>query len=324
MQGGRYETSPQNFSASRSGRCRAADRVALCAGASLSNAAGALDCRVCPRGGNDIVARLMGQWLSERLGQPFVIENRPGGGGNIGAEAVVKAPPDGYTLLLVAPSSAINATLYEKLSFNFIRDIVPVASITRQPYVMVVNPSVPAKTVPELILYAKANPGKLNIASPGIGTGTHLAGELFKAMTGVNMIHVSYRAPPPAFTGAGHVPHHCRIYRVHQGRQAASASGNDRGALGRIAPHPDCGRVRAGLRDQPVVWRRRSQEHTRRDRRQAEQRGQCRPRRSQIEGAPCRPWGIALAGSPVDFGKFIADETEKWAKVIKFAGVKAD
>src|SRR5262245_45413407 len=144
-----------------------------------------------PAGGpTDVLARLMGQWLSERLGQPFVIENRPGAGGNIGTEAVVRAPADGYTLLLVATSSAINATLYEKLNFNFIRDIAPVASLTRGAMVMVVNPTLPARTVPEFIAYAKGNPGGINMGSPGIGTAPHVAGELFKMMASVNMVHV--------------------------------------------------------------------------------------------------------------------------------------
>src|SRR5262245_35477863 len=148
----------------------------------------------------DILARLMGQWLSERLGHPFVIENRPGGGGNIGTEAVVKAAPDGYTLLMVTSSSAINATLYEKLNFNFIRDIAPVASIIRTPNVMVVHPSFPAKTVPEFIAYAKANPGKISYASAGPGTSLHMAGELLKMMAGINMVHVPYRGGAPALT----------------------------------------------------------------------------------------------------------------------------
>ena len=147
-----------------------------------------------PAGATDIIARLIGQWLSERLGQPFVIENRPGAGGNIGTEAVVRAPPDGYTLLLIGAPNAINATLYEKLNFNFIRDIAPVASIVRSPNVMVVNPSVPAKTVPEFIAYAKANPGKINMASAGSGSTPHVFGELFKMMTGINMVHVPYRS----------------------------------------------------------------------------------------------------------------------------------
>ena len=148
----------------------------------------------------DILARLIGQWLSERLGQQFVIENRPGAGGNIATEAVVNAPADGYTLLLVTPANAINATLYDKLNFNFIRDIAPVASIMRSFYVMEVNPSFPVKTVPEFIAYAKANPGKINMASAGNGTPQHVAGELFKMMTGVSMLHVPYRGEAPALT----------------------------------------------------------------------------------------------------------------------------
>ena len=155
---------------------------------------------IAPGGAQDILARLMGQWLSERLGQPFVIDNRPGGSSNIGTEAVVRAPADGHTLLLIPPDSAINATLYDKLNFNFVRDIAPVAGLFRGAYVMVVNPSVPAKTVPEFIAYAKANPGKINTASVGIGSGPHVAGELFKMMAGVNMVHVPYRGGGPALT----------------------------------------------------------------------------------------------------------------------------
>jgi tripartite-type tricarboxylate transporter receptor subunit TctC len=155
---------------------------------------------IAPGGAQDILARLMGQWLSERLGQPFIIDNRPGGGTNIGTEAVVRAPADGHTLLLIPPDSAINATLYDKLNFNFIRDIAPVAGVFRGAYVMVVNPSVPANTVPEFIAYAKANSGKINMASVGIGSGPHIAGELFKMMAGVNMVHVPYRGGGPALT----------------------------------------------------------------------------------------------------------------------------
>jgi tripartite-type tricarboxylate transporter receptor subunit TctC len=153
-----------------------------------------------PAGSTDIVARLIGQWLSERLGQQFVIDNRPGGGGNIGTEAVVRAPADGYTLLLVGGSNAINATLYDKLNFNFIRDIAPVGSVIRFPYVMVVNPSVPAKSVPEFIAYAKTSPGKINYASAGTGAPSHVTGELFKIMAGVDMAHVPYRSAGPAIT----------------------------------------------------------------------------------------------------------------------------
>jgi tripartite-type tricarboxylate transporter receptor subunit TctC len=147
-----------------------------------------------PGGAQDILARLMGQWLSERLGQPFVIDNRPGGGTNIGTEAVVRAPPDGYTLLSVALPAAVNATLYDNLNFNFIRDIAPVAGIIRVGLVVEVNPLLPVKTITEFIAYAKANPGKVNMASAGNGTGVHMAGELFKMMAGVNMVHVPYRS----------------------------------------------------------------------------------------------------------------------------------
>jgi tripartite-type tricarboxylate transporter receptor subunit TctC len=151
-------------------------------------------------GGTDIAARLIGQWLAERLGQPFVIENRPGANGNVGTEAVVNAPADGYTLLLLAANNAISATLYEKLNFNLTRDIAPVASIIRVPNVLQVHPSVPAKTVPEFIAYAKANPGRINFASSGIGSSIHLSGELFKMMAGVDMVHVPYRGSAPALT----------------------------------------------------------------------------------------------------------------------------
>jgi tripartite-type tricarboxylate transporter receptor subunit TctC len=153
-----------------------------------------------PGGGSDILARMWGQWLTERLGRPFVIENRPGAGTNIATEAVVRSPPDGYTLLQVNAPAAINATLYDKLNFVVLRDIAPVASITRTGYVLAVHPSFPAKTVPELISFAKANPGKINMASPGVGTPHHLSGELFKMMAGVNMIHVPYRGDAPALT----------------------------------------------------------------------------------------------------------------------------
>src|SRR5215470_11212198 len=151
-------------------------------------------------GGVDITARLIGQWLSDRLGQSFVVENRPGASGNIATEAVVNAPPDGHTLLLIAPANTINATLYEKLNFNFIRDIAPVAGIARTIYVMVVHPSVPARSAPEFIAYAKANPGRINMASAGNGTPQHICGELFKMMTGVDMVHVPYRGSAPALT----------------------------------------------------------------------------------------------------------------------------
>jgi tripartite-type tricarboxylate transporter receptor subunit TctC len=178
----------------------------------------------------DTIARLMGQSLSERLGQPFVIENRTGAGGNIGTESVVRATPDGYTLLLVSIANAMNATLYKKLNFNFIREIAPVASIGGAPYVMVINPSVPAKTVPEFIAYAKANPGKINMGSSGSGSASHVFGERFKMMTGINLVHVPYRggycSRSAKRTGAGRFRHHIYEHPVHQGRDAALAGGD--------------------------------------------------------------------------------------------------
>ena len=283
-----------------------------------------------PGGASDITARLMGQWLSERLGQQFVIDNRPGGGTNIGTEAVVRAPADGYTLLLVGAASAINATLYDKLNFNFIRDIAPVAGITRAPEVMVVHPSVPAKTVPEFIAYAKANPGKLTMASGGIGAATHLAGELFKVMTSVDIVHVPYRGLATSLTDllGGQV----------QVAFASTVSSIEYVKTGRLRALAVTAATRSdALPDVPTVdefvpgyeasiWF-----------------GIGAPKKtpteildklnSEINAAVADPnmkarladlGGTILAGSPADFGKFIADETEKWAKVIKFAGVKAD
>jgi tripartite-type tricarboxylate transporter receptor subunit TctC len=283
-----------------------------------------------PGGPNDILARLMGQWLSERLGQPFVIDNRPGAGGNIGTEAVVKAPPDGYTLLLVSTSSVINATLYEKLNFNFSRDIAPVATFIRQPLVMLVNPLLPAKTVPEFIAYAKANPGKINMASAGTGTGPHVAGELFKMMTGVDMIHVPYRGGAPALTDllGGQVQvafigsvASIEYIRTDKLRPLAVTTATRSEALPDI---PTVGDFVPGY--EASSWF-----------------GIGAPRgtpaeivdklNKEINAALTDPkmkarladlGGMVFAGSPADFGKLIADETEKWAKVIKFSGAKPD
>ena len=237
-------------------------------------------------GGVDLIARVMGQWLSERLGQPFVIENRPGGGGNIGTEAVVRAPADGYTLLLVHALNAINATLYDKLNFNFIRDIAPVAGIMVVPNVMVVNPSVPAKSVPELIAYAKAHPGKINIASGPIGGPAHVAAELFKMMTGTDMLLVSYRGVAPAVTDllggqvqVMFVTTVSSIEYIKTGRlRALAVTTATRSET--LPGIPTMGELRGHI----VVWRRRSQEHASRDRRAAQQGGQRRPRRPQDEG----------------------------------------
>ena len=204
-----------------------------------------------PAGAVDITARLLAQSLTEQLGQPFTIENRPGAGTNIATEAAVRAPPDGYTLLMVSPPAAINATLYEKLNFNVIRDIAPVASAIKMPFVLAVNPSVPAKTVPELIALAKANPGKITMASSGNGSGLHLSGELFKMMAGVDLVHVPYRGEALAMTDllAGQVQpdvrHHGGLQRAHQGREGAGAGVDHRD--GRRDRHPGDERIPARL-----------------------------------------------------------------------------
>ncbi len=227
-------------------------------------------------GGNDIAARLISHWLSERLGQQFIVENRPGAGSNIATEAVVRAAPDGYTLLLVAVSNATNATLYDKLSFNFIRDIAPVAGVLRVPNLVEVHPSVPAQTLPEFIAYAKANPGKVNMGSGGSGGPVHMTGELFNMMAGLKMQHVPYRGEAPALNDLiggqvqvvfGSVP---ASIRIRQGRQAARACGDHIDPLGAAAGPADRRRVRAGLRVQHLVRHRRAQEHARRDRRSVE------------------------------------------------------
>ena len=272
----------------------------------------------------------MGQWLSERLGQPFVIENRPGAGGNIGTEAVVRAPPDGYTLLLVGAFNAINATLYEKLNFNFIRDIAPVGSIMRAVYVMEVNPSVPAKTVPEFIAYAKANPGKLNMASAGNGTPQHVSGELFKMMAGINMTHVPYRGSAPALTDllGGHVQvmfdnmtSSLEYIRAGKLRPLAVTTATRSEALPDIPTVGDFvpgfeASAQFGLgapRNTPVdVIEKLNKEIN---------AGLADPK---IKARLADFGGTVLALSPADFGKLIADETEKWGKVVKFSGAKPD
>ena len=281
-----------------------------------------------PAGGNDIVARLMGQWLSERLGQPFVIENRPGAGTNIATEAVVNAPADGYTLLLANMANAINATLYEKLNFNFIRDIAPVAGISQAPLVIAVHPSFPAKTVPEFIAYAKANPGRINMASAGIGSAGHLAGELFKMMAGVNLVHVPYRGNAPALADliAGQV----------EVLFPSAASSIEYVRTGKLRGLAVTGATRSdALPDLPTVGDSIPGYEA------SSLYGIGAPRNTpaeivdklnkEVNAALADPkmkarladlGGVALPGSPAEFGKLIADETEKWAKVIKFAGIK--
>jgi tripartite-type tricarboxylate transporter receptor subunit TctC len=283
-----------------------------------------------PAGASDITARLIGQWLSEQLGQQFVIDNRPGGGGNIGTEAVVRAPADGYTLLMVGSANASNATFYDKLNFNFIRDIAPVAGVFRGPYVMVVNPSVPASTVPEFIAYAKATPRKVNMASSGIGAVPHVAGELFKMMAGIDMVHVPYRGAGPALTDllAGQVQVYfpttvASIGYIRAGRLRALAVT----AATRSDALPDIPTVAESLPGYeastfygvgaPKVTPAEIVDKLNKEVNAALADPKMKARLADLGG-------VALPGSPAEFGKLIADETEKWAKVIKFAGIRAD
>jgi len=285
-----------------------------------------------PGGSADIAARLIGQWLSERLGQSFIVESRPGAGSNIGTEAVIRSPPDGYTILLVAPANAINATLYRKLNYNFIRDVAPVAGIIRFPNVMEVNPSVPAKTVPEFITYAKANPGKINFASSGNGSTIHMSGELFKMMTGVDIVHVPYRGSAQALTDMlggqvqvmfDNVP--TSLEHIRSGKLRPLAVTTSMRSESEVLPDvptmvdfvpgyessawygvavpkgtpPEIidmlnRTINAGLADPKL-----------------------KARFAELSAA-------VLPGSPADFSKLLVDETEKWAKVVKFSGASAD
>jgi tripartite-type tricarboxylate transporter receptor subunit TctC len=281
-------------------------------------------------GGIDILARLLGQWLSERLGQPFVIDNRPGAAGNIGVESVVRAPPDGYTLLLVAVTNAINASLYDHLNFNFIRDIAPVAGATRASLVMVVNPSFPARTVPEFIAYAKANPGKVNMASSGNGTPQHICGELFKMMTGVDMVHVPYRGVAPAlvdlFGGQVQVmfnstPPSVEHIRAGKLRALAVTTAMRSDALPEVPTvaefvpgYEASGWLGVGApRNTPaeIIDRLNKEINA----------GLADP---TLAARLADLGSTVMIGSPADFGKLIAGETEKWAKVVKFSGAKPD
>jgi tripartite-type tricarboxylate transporter receptor subunit TctC len=281
-------------------------------------------------GVNDILARLMGQWLSEHLGQPFVIENKPGAGSNIATETVVRSSADGYTLLVVSAANAINATLYDKLNFNFLRDIVPVAGIGRVSNVMVVNPSFPAKTVPEFIAYARANPGKITMASAGIGSPQHVGGELFKMMTGVNMVHVPYRGGAPALTDL--IGGQVQVYFSSTGSSIEYIKAGKVRPLGvtsaqRSAALPDVPTIAEYVPGyEASAWY-----------------GFGAPRNAPAEiveklnkevnagladlklQARLAEFGaLPLLGSPSEFSALLADETEKWGKVVKFANIKPD
>jgi tripartite-type tricarboxylate transporter receptor subunit TctC len=278
----------------------------------------------------DIYARLIGEWLSERLGQPFVIENRPGAGANIATEVVVTAPPDGYMLLLVAAPNLINATLYDKLNFNFIRDIAPVASIGRTPFVMVVNPSFPAKTVPEFIAYAKANPGKIIMASGGTGTLTHVTGELFKMMAGVDMLHVPYRGEVSALTdllsGRAQViftPIITSIEQIRAGRlRALAVTAATR--LEVLLNVPTVGEFVPGYEMNGWVGIGAPKNTPTEIIEQLNNAINAALADPKISARLADLGASVLALSPADYGKIIADETEKWAKVIKFAGIKPE
>ena len=246
-----------------------------------------------PGGGTDVVARVMAQWLSERLGQPILVENKPGAATNISIQAAVSSPPDGYTLLIVTASAAVNATLFDNLPFNLLRDIAPVSGLIDFPLGMVVNPSVPAKTVPEFIAYAKANPGKVTMASYGTGSTSHVAGELFKSMAGVNMVHVPYRGEAPALTDmiAGQVQ---VMFATLSGSLAYVRSGALRllavagKARSEFAPDMPTVQISSRIRGKFVVRRRRAQRNPGRDHRQAQHRDRCRPQRSCSQGAARR------------------------------------
>jgi tripartite-type tricarboxylate transporter receptor subunit TctC len=283
-----------------------------------------------PGGSADITARLMAQWLSERLGQLFIVDSRPGGGTNIATELVVRAPADGYTLLVVAPANAINASLYDKLNYNFMRDVTPVAGLIRFPNVFEVNPSVPVKTVTEFITYAKANPGKLNMASSGNGSTIHVSGELFKMMTGVSMTHIPYKGAAPALADMiggqvqvmfDNVPTSLEFIRAGKLRPLAVTTAARSAVLPDLPPVADflpgyeasswygIGAPKGTPAD--IVARLNKEVNA------ILADTKAKARFAELSASP-------IAGSPADFAKHVNDETVKWAKVVKFAGAKPD
>jgi tripartite-type tricarboxylate transporter receptor subunit TctC len=283
-----------------------------------------------PGGAIDILARLMGQWFSERLGQPFIIENRPGAGGNIGTEAALRAPADGYTLLLVAPAHMINATLYDKLNFNFVRDAEPLAAIMREPNIMEVHPSLPVKTLPEFIAYAKANPGRINVGSPGNGTSGHIAAEMFKMMAGIDLLHVPFRGGPPSMTAllGGQV-------QILFYGQAASLEHVKAGTVRGLAVTtsmrsealPDLPTVAEFLpgyeasalygmaapkNTSPGIVERLNREIN------------AALRDPKMKAHLAELGGTVLPSSPAEYGKIIAAEIDKWGNAIRAAHIRAD
>jgi len=283
-----------------------------------------------PGGVTDIVARLMGQWLSERLGQQFIVENRTGAATNVATEAVVRADPDGYTLLVSSAANAINATLYDNLNFNFIRDTVPIASIISTPLVMVVNPSFSAKTVPAFIAYAKGNPGKINMASSGSGSPPHVAGELFKMMAGVDMVHVPYRGDVPAITDLlagqvqvyfGTLPASIEYIKAGNLRALAATSATRLRTLPEVPTMAEflpgyeatiCNGLNAPRNTPAEIV-----EKLNREINVALADPKLKARLAELGAVP-------LSGSPGDYARLVAEETEKWGKVVKLSGAKAD
>ncbi len=283
-----------------------------------------------PGGVTDIVARLMGQWLSERLGQQFIVENRTGAATNVATEAVVRADPDGYTLLVSSAANAINATLYDNLNFNFIRDTVPIASIISTPLVMVVNPSFSAKTVPAFIAYAKGNPGKINMASSGSGSPPHVAGELFKMMAGVDMVHVPYRGDVPAITDVlagqvqvyfGTLPASIEYIKAGNLRALAATSATRLRTLPEVPTMAEflpgyeatiCNGLNAPRNTPAEIV-----EKLNREINVALADPKLKARLAELGAVP-------LSGSPGDYARLVAEETEKWGKVVKLSGAKAD
>jgi tripartite-type tricarboxylate transporter receptor subunit TctC len=277
----------------------------------------------------DILARLIGQWLTDRLGRQFVVENRPGAGGNIAAEAVVRAPGDGYALLVIGANNAINATLYENLGFNVIRDLVPVAGIYRVPQVMEVNPAFAAKTVPEFIAQAKANPGRLNFASAGVGSVAHVSGELFKMLAGVDMQHVPYRGAPPALADliAGHV--HVMfdnmpssIEHIRAGRLRALGVSTPR-RLEVLPDVPTIGEFVPGFETMAFAGLGAPKDTPNEIVHILNREVNAGLADAALRGRILDLGGIPLPVSPAEFAKLLADETEKWMKVVKFSGAKA-
>jgi tripartite-type tricarboxylate transporter receptor subunit TctC len=284
-----------------------------------------------PAGGpTDVSARLIGQWLTDRLGQPFVVENRPGAASNLATETVARSPADGYTLLSIAPPAAINATLYDKLNFNFLRDIAPIALFYRIPQVMVINPALPPKTVPEFIAYAKANPGRINMASSGIGTSQHVCGELFKMITGVDMVHVPYRGAAPAITDllAGQVQvafdtmttsiEHIRAGKLRALAVTSSTRAEALPDLPTVADYipgfesSSWQGVGAPANTPPEIVKKLNAEIN-----AALADPAVKARFAALGGTP-------MPMTPAGFGKLISDETEKWGKVVKFANMRAE